>query len=140
MTKRKYEMKVRMDKAYENYKSRYRAKKKELKKKGYLMADTMLTKREYKMVRDAKVREGVTTNINQTIVSEQTYEYSQETARRFKKTAKEFNLEWKGKSIMEIRKGAVDVSAINDYLKELHPMWTGKERQLWISYEVFGSE
>ena len=133
-------MKARLDKAYANYKQRYKAKQTMLRKKGYEMADTMLTKREYKMNRDALIREGVTTNINQTLVSQQTYEYSQETARRFKKTAQEFNLEWKGKTITEIRKGAVDVSAINEYLKELHPLWTGKDRQIWISYEVFGSE
>ena len=140
MIKRKYELKARLDKAYDNYKKRYKEKQAMLRKKGYKMADTMLTKREYKMNREALIRDGVTTNINQTLVSQQTYEYSQKTARQFKKVAEEYNLEWKGKSITELRKGAVDVSAINDLLKDIHPDWTGKERQVYISYEVFGSD
>ena len=139
-TKRKYELKERMNKAYANYKKRYREAKKQLKKKGYEMADTMLTKREYKMVRDAYVREGTTTNINQTIVSDQKYEYSQKTARRFKDTAEKFNLEWKDKSITELRKGGIDVSEINDLLKDEYPEWSGYDRQKYISYEVFGSD
>lgn len=130
----------RIDNAYANYKKRYREAKKMLKKKGYDMADTMLTKREYKMVRQAYIDEGQTININQTIVADQKYEYSQKTARRFKATAEKYNLDWKNKSITELRKGGVDVSEINDLLKEEYPDWTGKQRQEYISYEVFGSE
>ena len=130
----------RLDNAYANYKKRYREAKKMLKKKGYEMADTMLTKREYKMVRQAYIDEGQTININQTIVADQKYEYSQKTARRFKATAEKYNLDWKDKSITELRKGGVDVSEINDLLKEEYPDWTGKQRQEYISYEVFGSE
>lgn len=130
----------RLDNAYANYKKRYRAKKKMLKKKGYEMADDMLNKREYKMVREAYQDEGVKTNINQTIVSDQAYEYNQKTARRFKATAEKYNLEWKDKTITELRKGEIDVSAINDILKEEYPDWTGTQRADYISYEVFGSE
>lgn len=130
----------RIDNAYANYKKRYREAKKMLKKKGYEMADTMLTKREYKMVRQAYIDEGQKININQTIVSDQKYEYSQKTARQFKATAEKFDLSWKDKSITELRKGGVDVSEINNLLKEEYPDWTGKQRQEYISYEVFGSE
>ena len=137
---RKYDMKKRLDKAYENYEKRYDAMAESLAKRGYEMADTKLNKREYEMVRTAYINDGVTKNINQTIVSDQAYEYSQKTARRFKKTAKKFNLEWKDKSITELRKGEIDVSAINDILKEEYPDWTGTQRQQYISYEVFGSD
>lgn len=130
----------RLDNAYANYKKRYKAAKKMLEKKGYEMADTMLNKREYKMVRQAYIDEGKKTNINQNIVAEQKYEYSQKTARRFKATAEKYNLEWKNKSITELRKGGVDVSEINEILKEEYPDWTGTQRQEYISYEVFGSE
>lgn len=130
----------RLDNAYANYKKRYKAAQKQLKKKGYDMADTMLTKREYKMVRQAYVDEGQKININQTIVSDQKYEYSQKTARRFKATAEKYDLEWKNKSITELRKGGIDVSEINEILKEEYPDWTGTQRQQYISYEVFGSE
>lgn len=130
----------RLDNAYANYKKRYRAKKKMLKKKGYEMADDMLTKREYTMVREAYQDEGVKININQTIVSDQAYEYNQKTARRFKATAEKYNLEWKDKTITELRKGEIDVSLINDILKEEYPDWTGSQRADYISYEVFGSE
>jgi len=130
----------RIDNAYANYKKRYRAAKKQLKRRGYSMADTMLNKREYKMVRKAYQEEGVKTNINQTIVADQKYEYSQKTARQFKKTAEKFDLTWKNKTITQLRKGGIDVSEINNLLKDQYPEWTGKERQQYISYEVFGSD
>ena len=137
---RKYSMKNRLSKAYDNYKKRYKTAKKQLKKKGYEMADTMLNKKEYLMVREAYIDEGVTTNINQTIVSAQKYEYSQKTAQQFKKTAKKFDLSWKDISITELRKGGIDVSEINERLKEEFPKMTGKERSKYISHEVFGSD
>lgn len=130
----------RLDNAYANYVKRYEAKKAMLKKKGYTMADTKLSRREYEMVRKAYINEGRKTNINQTIVADQTYEYSQKTARQFKKVAQEYNLEWKDKSITELRKGEIDVSGINELLKEMYPDWTGTQRQEYISYEVFGSD
>lgn len=130
----------RLDNAYANYVKRYEAKKAMLKKKGYRMADTKLSRREYEMVRRAYINEGRKTNINQTIVADQTYEYSQKTARQFKKVAQEYNLEWKDKSITELRKGEIDVSGINELLKEMYPDWTGNQRQEYISYEVFGSD
>ena len=130
----------RLDNAYENYLKRYKAKQKSIRKRGYEMADSKLSRREYEMVRKAYVDKGVKTNINQTIVADQTYEYSQKTARQFKKVAEEYNLEWKNKSITELRKGEVDVSGINDLLKQMYPDWTGTQRQQYISYEVFGSE
>lgn len=130
----------RLDRSYENYKKRYKAKQKSLRKRGYEMADTMLSKREYEMVKKAYQEEGVKININQTIVSDQAYEYSQKTARRFKATAEKFNLDWKNKTIMELRKGNIDVSEINERLKEEFPEMTGIERQKYISYEVFGSD
>lgn len=139
MTKKKKSSK-RLENAYANYKKRYKAKKKSLQKRGYEMADTMLNKREYEMVRKAYQNDGVKININQTIVADQAYEYSQKTARRFKATAEKFDLEWKDKSITELRKGGIDVSQINDILKEEYPDWTGSQRQQYISYEVFGSE
>lgn len=130
----------RLDNAFKNYKKRYREKKKMLEKKGYTMADTMLNKKEYTMVRKAYQDEGITININQTIVSDQAYEYSQKTARRFKATAEKYNLEWQDKTITELRKGGIDVSEINELLKEEYPDWTGSQRAGYISYEVFGSE
>ena len=137
---RSYKLKKRLEKAYANYKSRYIKKKASLNRRGFEMADTMLTEREYQMVRQAYVNEGVTININQTIVAEQAYEYSLATAQRFKETAEKYNLDWKNKTITELRKGQIDVSQINNVLKEEHPDWSGVERQKYISYEVFGSE
>lgn len=148
---RRYTMSKRLDKAYENYKKRYKAAEKQIEKKGYQMADTMLNKREYKMARKAYIAEGHTTNINQTIVSDQKYEYSQETARRFKKTAEKFDLDWQNLNITQLRTGSIDVSAINDALKEMSdeeleklysslPNNVKHTRQGYISYEVFGSD
>lgn len=133
-------MRARLDKAYENYVKRYKKKAKMLKKKGYEMASDMMNKREYRRIRDIYQREVTTTNINQTIVADQAYEYSQKTARQFKKVAEKFDLEWKDKTITELRKAEIDVTAINEMLKEMYPDWTGYDRQQYISYEVFGSE
>lgn len=129
-----------MHNAYINYKRRYRAKAKSMKRRGLEMADRMLNKAEYEMVRAEAVEEGLTININQTIVSNQQYEYSQKIARQFKKVAKEFDLKWKDVTITQIRTGEIDVSGINNTLKEQFPEMTGKQRTKWISHEVFGSE
>lgn len=129
-----------MHNAYINYKRRYRAKAKLMEKKGLEMASKMLNRSAYEMARAMAVNDGVTININQTIVSRQQYEYTQDVARRFKRVAEEHELEWKDLTITQIRKAAVDVSAINNMLKENYPDMTGKQRAKWISHEVFGSE
>ena len=129
-----------MHNAYINYKRRYRAKEKSMKRRGLEMADRILNRAEYEMVRAEAVAHGLTININQTIVSNQQYEYSQDIARQFKRVSQEYNLEWKNKTITQIRMGEIDVSGLNDMLKEKFPQMTGKQRQQWISYEVFGSE
>ena len=140
IAKRKYELKQRFDKAYANYKKRYRAKEKMLKKKGYEMASEMMNKREYKRIRNLYIENGRKTNINQTIVADQSYEYSQKTARQFKDVAEKYDLSWKNMTITQLRKGGIDVSELNESLKEMHPEWSGYDRQQYISYEVFASE
>ena len=129
-----------MHNAYINYKRRYRAKEKSMKRRGLEMADRMLNRSDYELARAMIVADGVEININQTIVSEQQYEYSQDVARRFKRVSKQYDLEWKDKTITQIRMGEVDVSGLNDMLKEQFPEMTGKQRAKWIGHEVFGSE
>ena len=129
-----------MHNAYINYKRRYRAKEKSMKRRGLEMADRMLNRADYELARAMMVADGVEININQTIVSEQQYEYSQAVARRFKRVSEEYNLEWKDKTITQIRMGQVDVSGLNAMLKEQFPEITGKQRAQWIGHEVFGSE
>lgn len=151
MNRKKYSMEKRLKKAYENYKKRYEAKAAQLAKKGYVMADTKLTEREYNMVREAYTEKGINININQTIVADQTYEYSQKTARQMKATAKKFDLNWKDTSILDLRKGKVDVSGINNKLNNM----SDKERkdlfdelpddvkhtnQGYISWTIYGSK
>ena len=135
-----YLSKKQMHNAYINYKRRYRAKEKSMKRRGLEMADRMLNRSDYELARAMAVNDGITININQTIVSEQQYEYSQAVARRFKKVSEEYDLEWKDKTITQIRTGDVDVSGLNDMLKEQFPEMTGKQRAKWIGHEVFGSE
>lgn len=139
--KRKYTMTKRMDAAYENYKKRYRTKQKSMRRRGLEMESRMLKKSEYLSVRAEKVRDGVEININQTIVSEQSYKYSEKTARHLKKFAKEHGLETGDLTIAEIRQGKGlpdELIKLNEELKEQG--LSGKERQEYISYEVFGSE
>ena len=121
-----YLSKKQMHNAYINYKRRYRAKEKSMKRRGLEMADRMLNKAEYEMVRAEAVADGITININQTIVSNQQYEYSQDIARQFKRVSEEYDLEWKNLTITQIRTGEIDVSGLNDMLKEQFPQMTGK--------------
>ena len=129
-----------MHNAYINYKRRYRAIEKSMKRRGLEMADRMLNRSDYELARAMIVADGVEININQTIVSEQQYEYSQDVARRFKRVSKEYGLEWQDKTITQIRMGEVDVSGLNNMLKDQFPEMTGKQRAKWIGHEVFGSE
>lgn len=148
---RKYSMTKRLEKAYKNYEKRYEAKQASLSRRGYQMADKKLTRKEYDMVRKAYVESGVEQNINQTIVSDQAYEYSQKTARQMKSTAKKFNLEWKDKTITELRKGEIDVSGINNSLKEMSdqerealfdtlPADVKRTNQGYISWVIYASK
>lgn len=137
----KKESKSRLDRSYENYVKRYEAKQAMMRRHGYEMASKMIkNKAMYKVVIEDMKREGRKINLNQTLVAEQAYEYSLKEARRFKATAEKYDLSWKDKSITQLRKGEIDVSEMNDLLKENHPDWTGKQRQKYISYEVFGSD
>lgn len=166
--KRQYKLNIRLEKAYENYKQRYQTAKTKLTAKGFEMADTMLTRNEYEMVRTALVKSGVKTNINQTLVSQQTYEYSQKTAKHLKKFAKEHakdldieglkieSEDISGLSILDIRKGkglSTYLADVNEKLKELKENDPDKYEELFkdlpesvrhtnqgfISYQVFGS-
>lgn len=125
--------------SYQNYVKRYKKKQKQLAKKGYDMVSRKMTKKEYERAKKLLKDSGVTTNINQTIVSEQAYEYDRNTARRFRKVAKEYELEWEEETELAIMKGEVDVSALNNLLKETHPDMTGYDRRNYISHEIFGS-
>ena len=135
-------MRKRLDKAYANYKKRYKAKQKLMREKGLEMESRMLKKKEYLSRREEMVKyEGITTNINQTLVQEQQYKYSQRTARHLKSFAKEHGLETGKLSISAIRQGQglpEELIRLNEELKEQG--LSGKERQEYISYEVFGSE
>ena len=135
-----YLSKKQMRNAYANYKKRYRAKAKSMKRRNLEMADEMLSRHDYELARAAAINDGITININQTIVSRQQYEYSQSIARQFKRVSEEFDLEWKNVTITQLRMGEIDVSGLNRMLKDQFPNMTGYDRQKWISYEVFGSE
>lgn len=154
---RKYVLNKRLDKAYDNYVKLYTEKKRQLNLRGARMADpSMLTKEEYISNREAQINAGRTTNINKTIVSEQAYVYTEKVARKLKKAAKEYDIEfWKDKTLLEIRSSSVDLSTINARLHKIQDEnpeafeklmdrlpESIKKRTIskWISYEVFGSE
>lgn len=137
----KKESKSRLDRSYENYVKRYEAKQEMMRRHGYEMASKMIKSKEmYAAVIEAMKEEGRKINLNQTLVADQAYKYSLKTAQRFKATAEKYDLSWKDMNIRQLRTGGVDVSEINDLLKEQNPEWTGKQRQQYISYEVFGSD
>ena len=139
--KRKYTLGKRLDKAYDNYVKRYKEKAADMERRGFSMADTLLTRREYEMNRKAYIAAGQKTNINQTLVSDQAYVYSLKTARHLKKFAKEHDLESAKLSITQLRQGeglTEELAKLNEALKDQG--MSGYQRQQYISYEVFGSE
>lgn len=134
--------KKRADNAYKNYLKRYRSKEKSLNRRGLEMESRKMTKREYLAVRkDMVTTYGVTENINQTIVSDQAYEYNREIARRLKSAAEEYDLSWKGTKIRDLRQGrGIDLSELNERLKlEIGDSGFGAIRSKKISHDVFGS-
>ena len=129
----------RINNAYKNYVKRYKAKQESMRRRGMEMESSIMNKNLYVKVREEMKENGVKENINQTIVSEQQYRYSYKTAKRFLETAEQEQLEWGDSLVREIRSGKIDVTGINDYLKE-HTDFTGKERAAWIGHNIFGSE
>lgn len=147
---RQYKMNKRLDKAYETYNKMYKAKQASLRKQGYEMFLPKFNKREYLANRQAYVDMGVKNNINQTIVSEQAYKYKMNEARGFRKVAKELDLSQQNLSIADLRRADLDLSELNNKLKELTtneynelfndlPEEVKHSNQGFISYMVFGS-
>lgn len=139
--------KKQMYNAYRNYLSRYVTQANKMVRKGTYMHDDKLTFNEYKMVRQAKVDElrekgKPIININQSIVSEQQYEFSMEQARGLREAASELGLDFQEESLMKIRGGrdvrGEDLTAINNALKMKYPLLSGTERAQWITDNIFG--
>ena len=139
----------RLRKAYKNYVKRYKQKRGVMERHGSEMASGMMTYREYKMTRQAYVDAGVDININQTIVSDQQYEFSISQARSLKEAAKEMDLSFKEESLIKISGGRAvrneDLTEINNRMKELADKYptiyedftTGRGRAAWIKENIF---
>lgn len=133
---------------YDSYKISYRKQQAKLTRKGLSMYDSMLTKSEFEAVYEAtrndlkaQVAKGdrkVIGNVTQTIVTEQTYEYSQRQGKALAKYAKE-----SGQKLtqQQIRAGQIDWSALENRQAELKAAGlTGSEIKIMIGQEYFGSE
>lgn len=139
--------KKQMYNAYRNYLQRYNTQAEKMVRRGTYMHDDKLTYNEYKMVRRAKVEElrdsgRRVININQTIVSEQQYEFSMSQAKGLREAGKELGLEFEGESLMKLRGGRdirnEDLSLINNALKDKYPDLSGVQRAQWIKDNIFG--
>lgn len=132
---------------YDSYKAAYRKQQAKLTRKGLSMYDSMLTKSEFEAVYEAtrndlkaQVAKGdrkVIGNVTQTIVTEQTYEYSQKQGKALAKYAKE-----SGQKLtqQQIRAGQIDWSALETRQAELKAAGlTGSEINTMIGQEYFGS-
>lgn len=133
---------------YESYLKAYFKKEKSLAKKGLQMYDIVLSKKEFEAVyaatrNDLKrmVEKGdrkVIGNVTQTIVTEQTYEYSQKQGKALAKYA-----EATGQQLtqQQIRAGQIDWNALTDYQLELKNQgFTSAEISKIVGQEYFGSE
>ena len=141
--------KKRLQNAYKNYVKRYNEKSAIMKRHGTTMASDKMTYREYKMTRKAYVEAGQEININQTIVSDQQYEFSMGQARSLREAARELDLSFAKDNIIQIRRGGVvrneDLTEINNRLKELADKFpgiyddfaTGTGRANWIKENIF---
>lgn len=133
---------------YESYKNAYRKKQNALTRKGLQMYDSMLTKSEFEAVYEATrndlkqlVKEGkraVIGNVTQTIVTEQTYEYTQKQGKALAEYAKATG---QNLTQQQIRAGQLDWTMLEDRQIELKQMGLSKaEVRTVIGQEYFGSE
>lgn len=133
---------------YESYKAAYRKKQNMLTAKGLQMYDSMLTKHEFETVYEATrndlkqlVKEGkrkVIGNVTQTIVTEQTYEYSQAQGKALAEYAKATG---QNLTQQQIRAGQIDWSMLEDKRRELKDFGLSKEEvRDTIATLYFGSE
>ena len=133
---------------YESYKKAYRKKQNTLTRKGLQMYDSMLTKSEFEAVYEATrndlkemVRKGerkVIGNVTQTIVTEQSYEYSQKQGKALAEYAKATG---QNLTQQQIRAGQLDWSMLEDKQMELKQLGlSGKEISETIGQLYFGSE
>ena len=133
---------------YESYKAAYRKKQNMLTAKGLQMYDSMLTKREFETIYEATrndlkqlVKEGkrkVIGNVTQTIVTEQTYEYSQAQGKALAEYAKATG---QNLTQQQIRAGQIDWSMLEDKRRELKDFGLSKEEvRDTIATLYFGSE
>ena len=146
-SEREYLSPKQMRAAYRNYMNRYEAQEAKMLRRGERMNDEMMTFGSYKATRRAYVedlqsRGKRVININQSIVSDQQYEFSRLQARGIKDIAETYNIEnLKDQSILKLRSGQAirneDLSLINNALKEAHPDWTGAQRARFITDNVF---
>ena len=132
---------------YESYKAAYRKKQNMLTAKGLQMYDSMLTKREFETIYEATrndlkqlVKEGkrkVIGNVTQTIVTEQTYEYSQAQGKALAEYAKATG---QNLTQQQIRAGQIDWSMLEDKRRELKDLGLSKEEvRNTIATLYFGS-
>lgn len=133
---------------YESYKKAYFKKENMLNKKGLQMYDKILSRREFEAVYEAtrnelkrQVKEGkrkVIGNVTQTIVTEQTYEYSQKQGKALQKYA-----EATGQNLtqQQIRAGQIDWNILKEAQIELKELgYSNAEVRTIIGQEYFGSE
>lgn len=133
---------------YESYLKAYFKKEKSLAKKGLQMYDAVLSKKEFEAVYTAtrndlkrmveKGERKVIGNVTQTIVTEQTYEYSQKQGKALAKYA-----EATGQQLtqQQIRAGQIDWNALTDYQLELKNQGlSSSEISKIVGQEYFGSE
>lgn len=132
---------------YESYKKAYIKKQAALEKKGLQMYDVMYTKEEFETVysstrRELKqlVSEGkrkVIGNVTQTMITEQSYQYSKAQGTALKKYAEATGQDL---SVSQIRAGQIDWSMLREKQAELKAAGlTSKEIDIVVSQEYFGS-
>lgn len=132
---------------YESYKKAYIKKQETLHKKGLQMYVPMYTKEQFEtvyqttrsdlkeLVKDGKRK--VIGNVTQTIVSEQSYQYSKAQGTALKKYAEATGQDL---TISQIRAGQLDWSMLRERQAELKSAgFSGKEISLVIGQEYFGS-
>ena len=133
---------------YESYKAAYRKKQNMLTRKGLQMYDQMLTKSEFEAVYEATrndlkemVKKGdrkVIGNVTQTIVTEQTYEYTQRQGKALAEYAKATG---QNLTQQQIRAGQLDWTMLEDRQIELRAQGLSpRDVRKTIGQEYFGSE
>ena len=135
---RKTYLYARRRSAFAKYRRAYLKREQMMKKRGLEMYSRILSYNEF-VANIRALREEGYTNATARLLSEQQYKFSYKVSLAIKRTGTELGMEWAETTLTRIRTGQdVNLSEINEFLREIYPEWNSYQRRDWIREEFFG--